>query len=98
MGNRTENKALGAAKMELPPEVVHCATAGKLASEKPGRFAHGLGETWMMKDVGEEPRIPLPSQENTVVNSKNREFSSIPKAETLPSTFPPISPVLQSPG
>ena len=51
----------------------------------------------MMKDVGEEPRIPLPSQENTVVNSKNREFSSIPKAETLPSTFPPISPVLQRP-
>lgn len=54
--------------MELPPEVIHCAMAGKLASEKPGRFAHGLGETWMMKDVGEEPRIPLASQENTVVN------------------------------
>lgn len=67
---------------------------GKLASEKPGRFAHGLGETWMKKDVGEEPRIPLPSQENTVVNSRNKEFSSIPKAKSLPSTFPSISPVL----
>ena len=41
-----------------PPEVARCAMVGKLASEKPGHFARGLGETWMMKDVGEELRIP----------------------------------------
>lgn len=37
--------------------MAHCAMAGKLASEKPGHFARGLLESWMM-DVGEELRIP----------------------------------------
>lgn len=47
--------------------MIRGAAAGRLPLEQHVQLTHGFGATWTKSDVGEEPRMPLFSQEKAVV-------------------------------